>query len=155
MKNPHKDVSPKQESERKRGAPQGNTNALQAGLRAKKSFVRGKTGLQYADRRLIHLERWCMDSVTARDGECSLTLAATIDSACRWYAHALRVQHWLRHEINDLNPEQRLKYSEAIARACDNRDKHIRLLELDAKPKLPTLEGYLEKLTVQDAEAKP
>ena len=39
--------------------------------------------------------------------------------------------HRLRKEIDKLSPSDRLRFSEAIAKASDNRDKNIKALGLD------------------------
>jgi hypothetical protein len=43
----------------------------------------------------------------------------------------LLAAHWLRKEADKLSAGDRLRFSEAIAKASDNRDRNIRLLDLD------------------------
>jgi hypothetical protein len=51
----------------------------------------------------------------------------------KWERHGLLAAHWLRREAATLSASDRLKFSEAIAKASDARDKAIRSLGLDVK----------------------
>ncbi len=51
--------------------------------------------------------------------------AAAINSILKWERHGLLAAHWLRHEADKLSPSDRLRFSEAIAKASDNRDRNI------------------------------
>src|SRR5207248_10751590 len=83
------------------------------------------------------------DAVMKAKGEVSIIDAAAINSACKWERHGLLAQHWLRHAEDDADGEEnkstrlsasdRLKFSEAIAKASDNRDKNLRTLGLDVE----------------------
>lgn len=109
------------------GAPKGNDNAARHYLKAGKLPPK----LQYVEHRINALRRHLEDEVTTTKGEVSITDAAAINSACKWERHGLLAQHWLRHEAETLSAGDRLKFSEAIAKASDNRDKNIRALGLD------------------------
>jgi hypothetical protein len=125
--------SPSDDSPKKRrpGGQPGNENArgkLRHGLRAGKLPPR----LQYIEHRINDFRRQLEDAVSERKGEVSIIDAAGINSACKWERHGLLAQHWLRKEADNLSAGDRLKFSEAIAKASDARDKNIRSLGLDA-----------------------
>src|SRR5262245_43036196 len=112
------------------GAPKGNSNGagnLRHGLRAGKLPRK----LQYVEHRINAFRRHLEDEVTKSKGNVSITDAAAVNSACKWERHGLLAQHWLRHEAEKLSAGERLKFSEAIAKASDQRDRNIRLLGLD------------------------
>jgi hypothetical protein len=93
--------------------------------------------LQYVEHRINAFRRHLESEVVATKGEVNIVDAAAINSACKWERHGLLAQHWLRHEAEKLSCTDRLKFSEAIAKASDNRDKNIRALGLDAEPTAP------------------
>src|SRR5262245_45049603 len=111
----------------------GNSNA------AKHYMCAGKLPkkLMYVEHRINGFRRHLEESVTAIKGEVSIVDAAAINSACKWERHGVLAQHWLRHEAHELSASDRLKFSEAIAKASDQRDKNLRLLGLDAPPPDP------------------
>lgn len=121
------------------GAPKGNDNAARHYLRAGKL----PSKLQYVEHRINAFRRHLEDEVASKKGEVSIVDAAAINSACKWERHGLLAQHWLRHEAEILSAGDRLKFSEAIAKASDNRDKNLRLLGLDAAPKEMDLGTYI------------
>ena len=67
----------------------------------------------------------------AAKGEVNIVDAAAVNSILKWERHGLLAQHWLRKEADKLSAGDRLRFSEAIAKASDNRDKNIRTLGLD------------------------
>jgi hypothetical protein len=70
-------------------------------------------------------------AIIAAKGEINIVDAAAINSILKWERHGLLAAHWLRHEADKLSTWDRLRFSEAIARASDNRDRNIRMLGLD------------------------
>jgi hypothetical protein len=88
-------------------------------------------GCRYIEIRCNFLRRQCEAAVIALKGEVSLTDAAAINSILRWERHGMLAEHWLRKEMATLSPSDRLRFSEAIAKASDNRDRNIRQLGLD------------------------
>ena len=115
------------------GPPKGNTNAAHHYMRAGKLPPK----LMYIEARINGLRTHLSNTVEKAKGEVSIVDAAAINSACKWERHGLLAQHWLRHEADNLNASDRLKFSEAIAKASDNRDKNLRLLGLDAAQPAP------------------
>jgi hypothetical protein len=77
------------------------------------------------------LRRQVEEAVIAAKGEITLSDAATINSVLKWERHGQLALTWLRREAANLSPSDRLRFSEAIAKASDNRDKAIRSLGLD------------------------
>lgn len=118
-----------QQVAKRRGAPQGNTNSVRHGLRSGNL----PKGLTWAARRINVFRKVIEDALIAKKGEVNLTDAATINTLVRYERHAILANHWLAKEAENLNPDQRLKYSEAIAKASEARDKHLRLLGLDTE----------------------
>ena len=122
------------------GAPFNNTNATATHyLRAGKLPKR----LAYIENRINKFRRHLEDMIVLTRGEVNICDAAQINSATKWERHGLLAQHWLRHEEENLSAHDRLKFSEAIAKASDNRDKCLRLLKLDLKPEPLTLDSYV------------
>ena len=93
--------------------------------------------LQYIEHRINAFRRRLEEAVADVKREVSITDAAAINSACKWERHGLLAQHWLRKEAEKLSAADRLKFSEAIAKSSDQRDKNIRLLGLDVPPPDP------------------
>jgi hypothetical protein len=113
----------------KGGAPKGNTNAarhyMQGGQLPKE--------MRYIEHRVNAFRRHLEEAVTSNKGEITITDGAAINSALKWERHGLLAQHWLRREADKLSAGDRLKFSEHIAKASDQRDKNLRLLGLDTK----------------------
>ena len=113
----------------KSGAPKGNTNAIRHGMRGSKL----PDGCKYIEGRVNALRRMVEQALIAQKGEIGIVEAAAVNSILKWERHGLLAAHWLRHEADKLSASDRLKFSEAIAKASDNRDKAIRSLNLDAE----------------------
>lgn len=119
---------------KKRGAPPGNRNArgnIRHGLKAGSL----PKDARYIEVRLNQFRRNLEDAVIAAKGEVSLADAAAIQTACRWERHACLAQRWLTKQYAELKPLDRLTFSREISRASGERDKAIRLLGLDVRPK--------------------
>jgi hypothetical protein len=93
--------------------------------------------LQYIEHRINGFRRHLEDEVSSKKGSVGIVDTAAINSACKWDRHGLLTQHWLRHEAENLSAGDRLKFSESIAKALDNRDKNLRMLGLDAVAPAP------------------
>lgn len=111
------------------GAPKGNDNAAYHYMRAGKLPPK----LAYIEKRINGFRRHLTAAVEEIKGEVSLVDAAAINSACKWERHGMLALNWLRNEVDTLSVSDRLKFSEAIAKASDNRDKNLRSLGLDTK----------------------
>jgi hypothetical protein len=107
-----------------------NTNSLTHGLTAVLTSGRLPKGCSYIRKTCAALKMLIEGQVLSVKGEVSLVDAATIQSCIRWERHALLSQRWLRTEAG-LNPDQKLSFSREIARASAERDKCLRLLQLD------------------------
>jgi hypothetical protein len=105
----------------------GNRNAMRHGLKAGKL----PTDCQHIEIACNVLRRQLEDAVVKARGQVSLTDAATIQSALRWERHSALALRWLRIQGDKLSASDRLRFSEAIAKASDNRDRNIRMLGLD------------------------
>lgn len=73
-----------------------------------------------------HLE----DELVRLKGSIDVYDAATVQTVIRWERHACVAQRWLTKEFKKLSPIERLKFSEAIAKASSERDKAIERLQL-------------------------
>lgn len=105
----------------------GNSNGMRHGLRGSKL----PKGCQYIENRVNLLRRQVEAALVELKGDITITEAAAINSILKWERHGLLAAHWLRKEATSLTPSDRLRFSEAIAKASDNRDKAIRSLRLD------------------------
>jgi hypothetical protein len=88
-------------------------------------------GCQHIEHQVNALRRQIEEAVLAAKGEVNVVDAAAINSILKWERHGLLAQHWLRKDTDKLSVSDRLRFSEAIAKASDNRDRNIRLLGLD------------------------
>lgn len=141
MPKPATDETTKAEP-RKRGGQPGNVNTQRHGLRGGKL----PAGCQHIENAVNSLRRQVEAAVIEQKGEINIVDAAAINSILKWERHGLLASHWLRKEAASLTPADRLRFSEAIAKASDQRDRNIRVLGLGvvtAKPwtALPAPEG--------------
>src|SRR5438105_2024522 len=109
------------------GARPGNMNARRHGMRSSKL----PPGCEYIEKRVLSLRRRVEQAVIEAKGRITFVDAATINSIARWEQHGLLAAFWLRKQIDKLSAADRLRFSEAIAKAGDNRDKNIKQLGLD------------------------
>ncbi len=109
------------------GPPKGSANNLRHGMKGSKL----PPGCKYIESRVNALRRTVEEAVIEVKGEVGLVDAAAINSILKWERHGLLAAHWLRHQIDKLSATERLKFSEAIAKASDSRDKSLRTLGLD------------------------
>lgn len=119
------------------GAPKGSQNALRHGLNAGKLPRK----LAFVENAVNAFRRRLEAIVLEVKGEVTIGDAATINSACKWERHGMLAQAWLRKEESSMTVDQRLKFSETIAKASDARDKCIRSLGLDKLPDNPWIVG--------------
>ena len=126
-----------------RGAPPGNRNGrgnLRHGLRGGSLPKEAK----YIENRLNGFRRTLEDAVLALRGAISITDAACIQSVLRWERHACLAQRWLTKEYKTLKPADRLTFSREIARASGERDKALKMLDLDKEVETIDLATYME-----------
>ncbi len=128
-------AKPESPPKNKGGPPKGSANAARHYLKGGKL----PKHLAYVENRINAFRRHLEAAVIDLKGEVSLLDAAGISSACKWERHGVLAQHWLRKEAATLSASDRLRFSEAIAKASDQRDRNLRLLGLDAKPAAPWL----------------
>jgi hypothetical protein len=126
------------------GPPKGSANAQRHGMKGGKL----PRGCQYIENRVNALRRQVEDALLALKGEISIVDAAAVNSILKWERHGLLAAHWLRKEADKLTAGDRLRFSEAVAKASDNRDRNIRALGLDAPPEAP----WVKAPAVKDAE---
>lgn len=109
-------------------------------------------GCTYIENRVNSLRRQVETALVTAKGDIGLVDAAAVNSILKWERHGLLVQHWLRHEVSKLSPIERLKFSEAIAKASDNRDRNIRALGLDRDTEENVLDALYKRLPLHDAK---
>jgi hypothetical protein len=149
--------TPRTDTPGRRGAPAGNTNALRHGLRSGKLPTRCK----FIENATNAFRRELEAVVIKMKGAISISDAAAINSATKWEQHGLLARYWLRKEIDKLTPSDRLRFSEAIARASDARDKAIRALDLDQHareammPWLVVSDGRVSGVLAKPADQSP
>lgn len=128
------------------GPPRDNRNGMRHGMRGSKL----PKGCEYIENRVNALRRQMEDAVLETRNEINITDAAAINSILKWERHGMLAAHWLRHEAKNLSVSELLRFSEAIAKASDNRDKAIRLLALDREPESPWATPAVESEEVSD-----
>jgi hypothetical protein len=109
------------------GPAKGNGNAIRHGMKGNKL----PKGCAYIENRVNSLRRQVEAALIEAKGAINIVDAAAVNSILKWEKHGLLAAHWLRKEADKLSAGDRLKFSEAIAKASDNRDRNIRLLGLD------------------------
>jgi hypothetical protein len=109
-------------------APANNHNAMAHGLAAGKL----PDGCSYIAKLTKKFRTSLEAACIARHGGVSLTQAATIQSIIRWERHSMLCQRWLR-VCPGLSADQQMAFSRDAARASAERDKCLRMLDLDAK----------------------
>lgn len=134
---------------RKAGAPKGNANAIRHGLHAGKLPKK----LQYVELKVNAFRRILESEVLAAKKLISLVDAATINTACKWDRHGRLAEYWLRHEEDSMSAGDRLKFSEAIGKASDNRDKAIYRLGLDRDTNADVIDALYRKPKVTNDES--
>ena len=107
----------------------GNSNGLRHGLRAGKL----PKEMRYIENAVNAFRRELEQAVLDVKGEISIVDAGAINSASKWERHGRIAAHWLRKEADKLSANDRLKFSEAVAKASDARDKNVKSLGLDVK----------------------
>jgi hypothetical protein len=129
------------------GGKKGNVNAQRHGMAGGKL----PAGCVYIERRCNALRAQVEQAVLALKGEISIVDAAAVNSILKWERHGLLAAHWLRKEADKLSAGDRLRFSEAIAKASDARDRNIRALGLDRDG----AEDLLDKLYSRQALPAP
>ena len=131
MSETHKEDSP--EEKNKRGGQPDNTNGIRHGLLAGKLPAH----LAYVEKRTNAFRRQVEALVIDLKGEIGVMDAAAINSVVKWERHACLALHWLRKEEATMSPTDRLKFSEAICKASDARDRALAKLRLDVQDLSP------------------
>ncbi len=126
------------------GAPKDNRNALRHGLRGGML----PKDCKYIEFRLNKFRRTLEDAVLAAKGVVGLTDAALIQTCLRWERHSALAQRWLRVQGDKLSTSDKLRFSEAIAKGSDNRDKAVEKLKLDTEPVAP----WVPEANIEEAE---
>jgi hypothetical protein len=139
-----KNGSPVAESKRfcgkpgRSGPPKGNRNSIRHGLKASQL----PAGCKYIEIRLNGFRRQLEDAVIEAKREVTMVDAGIIQTAMRWERHAALAQRWLAKAGDTLKPLERLKFSEAIARASTERDRALQQLKIDRDAR----DGIIEAL---------
>jgi len=122
----------------------GNQNAMNAmkhGLRSGErhglTIGRCPAGSQYVGRLLSQFRRGLEQAVRQTKGTISRADAGLIDRAVHWHRHSLLARRWLREAGDTLSPEERLRFSYAVADACDRREASIGRLGIGDTGELP------------------
>ena len=131
------------------GAASGNANAMRHGLKAGKL----PAGCQYIENRCNALRRGIESTLAESKGQIGIVDAATVNSVLKWERHGLLAQHWLRKEVDSLSVSERLKFSEAIAKASDNRDRALRSLGLDRDRNESVIDALYSRVVPDSADA--
>lgn len=119
------------------GAPAGNVNGLTHGMRSSDDVMNVRFNLGKLPpmlkriERAVNLFRRAIESaVVDAHGSVGVYHAALVQSAARLEARALMAQRWLRLNIEELDMNEKLACSKAIAEASTARDKCLERLGL-------------------------
>lgn len=108
------------------GAPEGNQNAIRHGLRASSL----PAGCAYIEGQVKTFRRYVRDLLEQQHGNVTVYQEAVLQSAIRHEQRALLASRWLRIE-KELDLNQKLALTAAVANASDARDKCLQKLGLD------------------------
>jgi len=125
----------------KSGPAAGNTNAIRHGLTCGKL----PADCQHVEIKINGLRRTLEAAVMEAKREISLIDAATIQTACKWERHGALALRWLVKAGDSLKPLERLKFSEAIAKASAERDRALQMLKIDRDAKDNVLEALYSR----------
>ncbi len=117
-------------AQKRRGGQPGNRNGrgnMRHGLRAG-TLPRDA---RHIENRLNGFRRQLEDAVLACKGEVSIPDAACIQTALRWERHACLAQRWLTKQWEEMKPTEALAFSREISKASAERDKALKMLELN------------------------
>jgi hypothetical protein len=120
------------------GPPRNNRNGIRHGLKASQL----PRDCKYIEVRLNGFRRQLEDAVLEAKREITMVDAACIQTCLRWERHAALAQRWLTKASDTLKPLERLKFSEAIAKASTERDRALQALKIDRDAK----DGIMEAL---------
>ena len=111
-------------------------------------------GAAYVARMVLVLRRVLEAAVLDAKGKISLQDELGINCACRWERHSLLAARWLRLEMKSMTLDQRLAFSQDVAKAAESRDKAVAALKIDtdAGSILDQLYGPRAKVTELPAE---
>ena len=111
------------------GAPLGNTNGVRHGLRM--ALPRLPKGCRHIQRQADNLRLALESALQGRARELGPYAAACIAAVAKWQRHGSLAARWLRQREAELSDADRLRYSEAVARAADSVVRLMEKLGLD------------------------
>jgi hypothetical protein len=129
------------------GVPRDTRNNLRHGLQSSKL----PTGCKHVENSVNRLRRRLEDAVLALKGDISITDAAYINTVLKHERHGQLASTWLRRQYEELSALERLKFSEAIAKSSDCRDKAIRALRLDGDTDRTTIAALYTRIPLADS----
>lgn len=132
----------------KRGAPQGNRNAMKSGLRSILTTGRYPRGATYVARLVAGLRSELEIAILSLRPSAEVHEAALCQSAARHEARALLLQRMLRDKQDELTTDQKLSILRDMSAATDARDRCIKQLNLD--PRQQSAGDYLDMLTPEE-----
>lgn len=109
------------------GAPANNQNAYKHGLRSAKLGP----GMEYIGRKASMFRKTAEAEALNLRGKLGVWEQSLLQSATQWLITALKIERLLRVFDAELTHDQRVTYSERVARACNERDKCLQKLGLD------------------------
>lgn len=144
------------------GAPQHNQNAMTHGVR--RSLAAAQSG--HRARRLPKGYRYVGEEVSKYAGSLYRDVEAirggvdreameTIEAAAAWHQHALYVLRVMRVEGEELKPEIKVAFSEAVAKAAQRRADLVRLLKLNESHHADPLDALIVQAGQRQPDASP
>jgi hypothetical protein len=145
---------PSQSGRPSAGAPLQNVSAAKHGLYG----IGWPKGTAHYRKRVAKFTLAIEAAIIAAHGEVTIEHAALCQTAARWERHALLAAYWLRSPKESLSIDQRLALSRDVARAGTERDRCLKLLELNARQQRDpwaNLDSYRAALSAPHAPAAP
>jgi hypothetical protein len=122
------DLNGKSAEKRSPGAPLGNSNAYKHGLRTAKLGPQ----MEYIHRKANLFRATAEAETLSLRGKLGIWEQSLLQSAAQWLICALKIERLLRLGDAELTSDQKVNYSERIAKACNERDRCLQRLGLDA-----------------------
>ena len=109
------------------GAPAENRNGYRHGLKS----ARDPAGCSYITRQGGQFREALENSLIAENRPIGVYEAALIADAVAYYKHAMKARRWLREHFDELNHDQRLKFSAEEPKALEAVTRCLKSLNLD------------------------
>lgn len=133
---------------KRRGAPNGNVNAIRHGLTVKEL----PPGCHDIQKQVESFKGALEVAIEHVRGTPGVYETACSQTAVEWHTYALKARRWVQLEDKNLTIDQRIAFSREIARGFAERDKVLKVLGLDIKSSVDAATVLYANVTKPNAE---